>query len=89
MMRWRIVNFALLAIMVYMVLTLGVKIVEDINATAGVCFTGVATAICILGSSWFDLFYRRRVAAKERLLYLRELSEKVEAEHEDCEVCNA
>lgn len=83
MMWWRIVNFALLTIMIYMVLTLGVKIVEDINATTGVCFTSVATTICVLGYSWFDRFYRRRAAAKERLLYLRALSEKVEAEADE------
>ena len=82
MMWWRIGNFVAVFVMTYMILTLGVRISDDVNTTAGVCFTSVATAITIIGSHWFDLFCRRRVAAKERLLYLRELWQKVDAEAE-------
>lgn len=80
MMWWKIGNFIFLVSTVYMELTLGVKIVEQIDVTIGVCFTGVAVTISVLGYQWLERFRIRRVAEAERIRRWREITEKIKGE---------
>lgn len=79
MMWWRIANFIFLFGAVYMELALGVKIAEQIDATTGVCFAGIATTISVLGYMWLERFRVRRTEAAKRLRQWQDIVQKMQS----------
>lgn len=78
-MKWKIANFAFLFSTVYMELTLGVKIAEQIDVITGICFTSITTSISLLGYLWLDKFRIRRQAAAESLRRWKDVVQKTQA----------